>query len=274
MALDSVDQLVAEWRRVRPDLDFAPVEVVTRIRRLAGLLDVALETALAACGLSGPSFAVLSTLRRQGSPFQLSQRRLMGRLGLTSGTVSVRVEQLVGLGLVRRQADPADRRGTLVTLTVAGLARCDACTPAYLAEEERLLSAFTADEQALVGELLRRLLVALEWERRPTQPTATLGLRLAPAHVARQRQRELGLPERAGLLVRSVAPGSPAEAAGVSAGDLLVGVAGRELRSPAVLVQEVAVARRGGGTLRLRVARAGADERELRLQVPRAGAED
>src|ERR687884_514327 len=166
LVLDSVDRLVAEWRAVRPDLDFAPVAVVTRIRRLRTHLDVALEASLTACGLSGPVFGVLSALRRQGPPFQLSQRALMDRLGLTSGTVSVRVDQLVELGLVTRHADPGDRRGSLVRLTEPGVERCDACTPAYLADEDRLLSALSLEQRSQLVQLLRHLLAGFEAERR------------------------------------------------------------------------------------------------------------
>jgi serine protease Do len=60
----------------------------------------------------------------------------------------------------------------------------------------------------------------------------TLGLGLAPRHVARRLRRSVGLPERDGLLVRTVAEGSPAAAAGLRQGDLLVAAGGRELTSP------------------------------------------
>jgi serine protease Do len=56
-----------------------------------------------------------------------------------------------------------------------------------------------------------------------------LGVGLAPASAARRLRRSVGLPERDGLLVRGVEPGSPAEAAGLAEGDLLVSAAGRAL---------------------------------------------
>lgn len=54
-----------------------------------------------------------------------------------------------------------------------------------------------------------------------------LGVSVAPAHVARRLRRSVGLPERAGVLVRGVEAGSRAEAAGIAEGDLLVAVGGR-----------------------------------------------
>jgi S1-C subfamily serine protease len=58
-----------------------------------------------------------------------------------------------------------------------------------------------------------------------------LGVGLAPAHVARQLRRAVGLPERDGLLVRDVEDDSPAAKAGIQEGDLIVAVAGRDVAS-------------------------------------------
>jgi len=58
-----------------------------------------------------------------------------------------------------------------------------------------------------------------------------LGVGLAPAHVARQLRRAVGLAERDGLLVREVEDDSPASRAGVAEGDLIVAAAGRPVTS-------------------------------------------
>ncbi|MFJ6771154.1 hypothetical protein ACIQOV_09320, partial [Kitasatospora sp. NPDC091257] len=44
---DEVDRLVAAWRRERPDLDVEPLEVLSRVSRLARHLDRARRTAFA-----------------------------------------------------------------------------------------------------------------------------------------------------------------------------------------------------------------------------------
>jgi len=54
-----------------------------------------------------------------------------------------------------------------------------------------------------------------------------LGVAGAPSYVAQQMRRSVGLPERAGVLVRGVEDGSPAAAAGIEAGDLIVEAGGR-----------------------------------------------
>ena len=48
-----------------------------------------------------------------------------------------------------------------------------------------------------------------------------LGVGLAPADVARQLRASVGLADREGLLVRSVAPESPADRGGVKAGETI-----------------------------------------------------
>jgi len=56
-----------------------------------------------------------------------------------------------------------------------------------------------------------------------------LGVAVAPAHVARRMRRAVGLPERAGVLVRGVEDGSLAEAAGIDGGDLIVSAGGHAI---------------------------------------------
>jgi S1-C subfamily serine protease len=58
---------------------------------------------------------------------------------------------------------------------------------------------------------------------------ARLGVAIAPPRVARRMRRAVGLPERDGVLVRAVEPGSPADRAGIERGDLIVAVGGAAL---------------------------------------------
>lgn len=53
-----------------------------------------------------------------------------------------------------------------------------------------------------------------------------LGIAIAPSHVARRLRRSVGLPDRAGVLVRGVEDGSLAAAAGIEGGDLIVSAGG------------------------------------------------
>ncbi|MDF2740841.1 MAG: serine protease, partial [Actinomycetia bacterium] len=66
---------------------------------------------------------------------------------------------------------------------------------------------------------LRQRLDALG--RGETAARPRLGVGIAPARVARQLRRAVGLPERDGLLVRVVEDGGPADRAGLRTGDLV-----------------------------------------------------
>jgi DNA-binding MarR family transcriptional regulator len=130
---DYVSRLLDDWRKERPDLPVEPVAIVHRLRRLAALLVPEVDRAFAGSGISNPDFAVLANLRRAGAPYRLSQRQLMDALALTSGTVSVRIDSLTRAGLVRRDPDPKDQRGVLVTLTPEGERVFDGLAPQHLA---------------------------------------------------------------------------------------------------------------------------------------------
>jgi serine protease Do len=56
-----------------------------------------------------------------------------------------------------------------------------------------------------------------------------LGIAIAPSHVARRLRRSVGLPERAGVLVRGVEDDSLAATAGIEAGDLIVSAGGHDI---------------------------------------------
>jgi DNA-binding MarR family transcriptional regulator len=152
---DEVDRIVAAWRRERPDLDVAPLEVLSRVMRLARHLDLARRGAFARHGLETWAFDVLSALRRSGEPYRLSPGTLLTQTLVTSGTMTNRIDRLVEHGLVRRRPTPEDRRGVLVELTPAGLAQVDAAMADLLASERRLLHGLAAEDHATLARLLR-----------------------------------------------------------------------------------------------------------------------
>ena len=145
----------------------------------------------------------------------MSQSRLMDELGLTSGTISVRIARLVEEGLVDSQPDPESKRNTIITLTERGRELFERVFPAHLANERRLLSALSKEEEQLLVSLLRKLLVEFEGSQTPQDGPPRLGLSLAPAHVAVTMRESVGLAPVAALLVRAVEDSGPAAKAGV-----------------------------------------------------------
>ena len=138
---DEVDDLIAAWRQQRPDLDVAPLQVLSRVSRLARHLDIARRGAFAAHGLEPWEFDVLSALRRAGPPFQLTPGALLRATLVTSGTMTNRIDRLAAAGLVYREPDPRDRRGVLVTLSERGMTVVDAAFTDLLEREQALLAA-------------------------------------------------------------------------------------------------------------------------------------
>jgi len=262
---DSVDALLHSWQARRPELDFSPIAVIARLARVRSQIDADLGALFAAHDLSAANFAVLVTLARIGGDGRVSQRRLMDELGLTSGTISVRIDRLVEEGLVDRQADPESRRNTMITLTDRGREVIERLVPAHLANERRLLAALSGDEQRALASLLRKLLVEFEGSQPPPEAPLRLGLKLAPAHLAITLRESVGLPPVAALLVRSVEEDGPASAAGIRVGDLLLRAGARELRSIAALYASIEDAA-DAGRLNVTLLR-GADEHRFAVEL-------
>jgi len=157
MSTDEVDEIIAAWQRERPDLDVGPLQVLSRVSRLARQLDLGRKSAFREQMLEPWEFDVLSALRRSGPPYQLSPGRLLTETLVTSGTMTNRIDRLQSQGLVERAPDANDRRGVVVTLTGAGLARVDEAMAALLEREEQLLAGLTAADRTQLADLLRTL---------------------------------------------------------------------------------------------------------------------
>jgi DNA-binding MarR family transcriptional regulator len=160
--MDEVDRIVAAWRRERPDLDVGPLEVLSRVTRLARHLDRARSAAFARHGLVAWEFDVLAALRRSGEPYQLSAGQLVGQTMVTSGTMTNRVDRLVARGLVRRLPDPADGRGVMVRLEDGGRELADTALADLLEVETGLLAVLDPGENKELSRLLRDLLTTFD----------------------------------------------------------------------------------------------------------------
>jgi serine protease Do len=112
-------------------------------------------------------------------------------------------------------------------------------------------------------ESLRNRVAALQRGESAERPR--LGVGIAPSWVARRMRRAVGLADREGVLVREVEDGTPAAAAGVAEGDLIIEAGGRPIREPDD-VYDALSAVESGGTLSLRVVR-GADERRIEVNL-------
>lgn len=227
---DSIARVIAGWHATRPDLQVDSIAITARLARLQALVTPKLEAVFARFGLRSADFAVLATLVRLADE-RVSQRRLASELGLSAGTMSLRIDRLVMHDLVSRDPDPEDGRGALITLADRGRELFEACAPEHLANSEELLAGLTEDEREQLGGLLGKLLYTLEDHDPDDRLALELGLVVDGAAVALERRRTVGLPPLPGLLVRHVDPAGAAAASGLRPGDLLTSADRRPLRS-------------------------------------------
>jgi DNA-binding MarR family transcriptional regulator len=158
---DEVDRLVAGWERALPELDVSPLEVLSRVSRLARHLDRQRNLVLARHDLEIWSFDVLSALRRATSS-HLSPGQLLAQTLVTSGTMTNRLDHLEGRGLVRRKPDPSDARSVRVQITPAGRKRVDAALEDLVEREDAILGSLDPAERATLSGLLRRVVAPFD----------------------------------------------------------------------------------------------------------------
>ncbi|QAV71282.1 MarR family transcriptional regulator [Salinibacterium sp. UTAS2018] len=154
---DEVDRIVEAWSRERPDLDFAPLHVLSRVGRLAKHLERARRSAFAVAGVEPWEFDVLSALRKAGAPYQLSPTALVQQTMVSSGTMTNRIDRMVARKLVERRTDPNDGRGVIVMMTASGRERVDEAITSLVHDETVLLARMSPLEQERLSSLLRKL---------------------------------------------------------------------------------------------------------------------
>ena len=161
---DEVDRIVDAWQQERPDLDVAPLQVLSRVSRLARHLDIARREAFAANDLEPGEFDVLAALRRAGKPYALSPSTLISQNLVTSGTMTNRIDRLESKNLVARMPDPKDGRGVLVQLTQSGKSAVDRALDELLAREKSLLATVSKADREKLANVLRDIVLPFDEE--------------------------------------------------------------------------------------------------------------
>lgn len=146
----------------RLDLDLTVEGIVDRIMGLSKRLTRNMEETLAELGLNYGEWKVLGSLIHSDPPHRRSPGWLSEHLGLSSGAMTNRLDQLEQAGLVRRLRDPDDRRGVLVELTDRGRTLWEEAIGVQAEKEALLAAALSKGEREQLNALLRRLMVAFE----------------------------------------------------------------------------------------------------------------
>ncbi|MGC5017899.1 MarR family winged helix-turn-helix transcriptional regulator [Micromonospora sp. DT47] len=99
------------------------------------------------------AYGLLLWLRRSGS---IRLTDLATRLGIGKGTLSRQIHGLEGLGLVRRDPDPTDRRAAQLSLTEEGTRRFDAARAARMGQIRRTMERWPKRDVEEFARLLHR----------------------------------------------------------------------------------------------------------------------
>ena len=144
------------------------MDIIGRILRIEFIAGARIKPVLQRHGLDWGGFDVLATLRRSGAPYRMTPTALYKELVLSSGAMTNRLDVLERAGLVERQPDPNDRRGTLIELTTKGKSVLDRAIEAHLQGEAQMLVHLSSDEQKCLAGLLKKLLLEMESESEGT----------------------------------------------------------------------------------------------------------
>jgi DNA-binding MarR family transcriptional regulator len=127
--------------------------------RLSRRVDAFHQESLRSYGLIYSDYAVLSLLRFSGA---LSPKRLNAYLAITSGGLTKTIQRLEKKKLVRRDPDPDDGRGTLISLTRQGERTVTQLFAADVRAHEELLTDLTRTDRKRIATALRDLLDSFE----------------------------------------------------------------------------------------------------------------
>lgn len=173
---DDVDRIQQAWLRERPGTPVQSIGVLTRIWRIAKLLDDDRRRTMARMGIDAPTRDLLSTLRRAGPPYRLTPTEIARSMLMTPGAVSQRLARAESDGLIRRYKTGGDGRSVTVEPTALGHELVEQTVDDLLHHEETLLSALTERQQAQLSGLLRTLLRDLSKRQGAQRPPSLGGL--------------------------------------------------------------------------------------------------
>ncbi len=162
---DRIDALQQDWAAENPDFDTYAMGIVGRIMILGCLLDQRVSEVLKPYQLQYSEFDVLATLRRAGSPYELTPKILLSTVVLTSGAMTALLDRLTKRGLTRRGNSPTDGRKRTVILTEKGKKLVDEVAELRFKEASQAISCFSQKESFALSNQLRKMSKWLEDRR-------------------------------------------------------------------------------------------------------------
>ncbi|WP_407275834.1 MarR family winged helix-turn-helix transcriptional regulator [Halothiobacillus sp. DCM-1] len=138
------------------DFDQATATLARLIHFAAKSLTDEVNTALKTHGLNYPSYAVLVMLFGTAD-YRLTPGELAAATHEKPANLTRLCDELARQQLVRRTADPADRRRVQISLTPEGQRRLSAVLPVAMAVIQQRFACLTPTDQHQLARLLRQL---------------------------------------------------------------------------------------------------------------------
>lgn len=162
---DSVASGLPAWMAELPGVDPSVEAARQRIAGIARLLERGLARIAPSYGLSLGDWEALAVLQRSGPPYERTPNEIAQAIGVTSGTMSVRLERLTHAGLIEPAPSRTDRRNRPIRLTTKGKDHWRAATANRTNTEQNLIgNTLNAPELKQLNTLLAKLLRRFEDE--------------------------------------------------------------------------------------------------------------
>lgn len=158
---DFIDHLIAEWEQTLPDLDFASLDIMSRMLRIIRIFERDRLHVLETVGLEPWSFDTLAAIRRHHAGWA-TPGELAAQTVVSLGTMTTRLKSLERRGWILREPDERDRRVVKVSLTILGRTQFDAVIAEVLACQRTITSGLNPREQETFVGLLRRILIEVD----------------------------------------------------------------------------------------------------------------
>lgn len=138
-----------------PEIDSPGMRFIARLFRLRDVIFENAQREMAEFELSPAEYSVLATLRKTPAPHRLKPSDIYKGMLLSSGGLSKVLKTLEERGLVLREDDRDDRRGSLVRLSPAGVELSERVMKAVIGSDIAMLNrvADTARLDALAEAL-------------------------------------------------------------------------------------------------------------------------
>ncbi|PCI41915.1 MAG: MarR family transcriptional regulator [Rhodospirillaceae bacterium] len=153
----SIETILQQWQRERPDLNPCPMAVCGELKRAAERVRLGIVANLSGTKLDLAGFDVLLTLRRQGKGCSLSPSELAREMMLSTSAMTSCLDRLEKHTFIQRNSDPKDRRGLKILLTSKGFALADKLVVTHIEAENQMLKDLTRREIEQLRNLLHKL---------------------------------------------------------------------------------------------------------------------